>query len=259
VPRVPQPPSFDLSGRTALVTGASRGLGRAIAHGLALAGADIVAVSANQQSQGSEIQELVENAGRRFVGRACNFAERAQTYTLVDWLASEGPDIDILVNNAGTIRRAPAAEHGDDDWDAVLEINLTAPFVLARELGKPMLDRGQGKVIFVSSILGFQGGVTVPGYASTKSAIIGLTKALANEWAGRGVNVNAIAPGYMRTDNTQVLQNDTARSEAIRDRIPAGDWGAPDDIAGTAVFLASPAADYVHGSVVTVDGGWMGR
>ena len=216
-------------------------------------------MSANQQPQGSEIQELVEHAGRRFVGRACNFAERAQTYTLVDWLASEGHDIDILVNNAGTIRRAPAAEHSDDDWDAVLEINLTAPFVLARELGKPMLDRGRGKVIFVSSILGFQGGVTVPGYASTKSAIIGLTKALANEWAGRGVNVNSIAPGYMRTDNTQVLQDDPARSDAIRDRIPAGDWGAPDDIAGTAVFLASPASDYVHGSVITVDGGWMGR
>jgi 2-deoxy-D-gluconate 3-dehydrogenase len=256
---VPQPPSFDLSGRTALVTGASRGLGRAIAHGLARAGADIVAVSANQQSQGSEIQQLVESAGRRFVGRACNFAERAQTHALVEWLAKEGPDIDILVNNAGTIRRAPAEEHSDEDWDAVLEINLTAPFVLARELGKPMLDRGEGKVIFVSSILGFQGGVTVPGYASTKSAIIGLTKALANEWAGRGVNVNAIAPGYMRTDNTQVLQDDPARSEAIRDRIPAGDWGAPDDIAGTAVFLASAASDYVHGSVITVDGGWMGR
>jgi 2-deoxy-D-gluconate 3-dehydrogenase len=259
VPPLLNPPSFDLSGKTALVTGASRGLGRAIAHGLALAGADIVGVSAHQPSQGSEIQELVENAGRRFVGRACDFAERAQTYALVDWLTSEGHDIDILVNNAGTIRRAPATEHSDDDWDGVLEVNLTAPFVLARELGTSMLDRGHGKVIFVSSILGFQGGVTVPGYASTKSAVIGLTKALANEWAGRGVNVNAIAPGYMRTDNTQVLQDDATRSKAIRDRIPAGDWGAPDDIAGTAVFLASPASDYVHGSVVTVDGGWMGR
>ena len=256
---MPEPPSFDLSGRTALVTGASRGLGQAIAHGLARAGADIVAVSANQPSQGSAIQALVEDAGRRFAGRACNFADRAQTYALVDWLASEGHDVDILVNNAGTIRRAPATQHSDDDWDAVLEINLTAPFVLARELGKPMLERGMGKVIFVSSILGFQGGVTVPGYASTKSAIMGLTKALANEWAGRGVNVNAIAPGYMRTDNTQVLQDDPARSQTIRDRIPAGDWGAPADVAGTAVFLASPASDYVHGSVITVDGGWMGR
>jgi 2-dehydro-3-deoxy-D-gluconate 5-dehydrogenase len=254
-----KPSSFDLSGQTALVTGASRGLGMAIAHGLAQAGADIVAVSANQRAQGSEIQGLVENAGRRFAGRACNFAERAQTYELVDWLDSEGHDIDILVNNAGTIRRAPAAEHSDDDWDAVLEINLTVPFLLARQLGASMLERGQGKVIFVSSILGFQGGVTVPGYASTKSAVLGLTKALANEWAEQGVNVNAIAPGYMRTDNTQVLQADAVRSEAIRDRIPAGDWGTPDDIAGTAVFLASPASDYIHGSVITVDGGWMGR
>ncbi len=231
----------------------------AIAHGLARAGADIVAVSANQQAEGSEIQELVEHSGRSFVGRACDFSDRTQTYELVEWLVSQGLEVDILVNNAGTIRRAPAAEHSDDDWDAVLEINLTAPFVLTREIGKTMLDRGHGKVIFVSSILGFQGGVTVPVYASTKSALIGLTKALANEWAGRGVNVNAIAPGYVRTDNTQVLQDDVARSDAIRDRIPAGDWGAPDDIAGTAVFLASPASDYVHGSVVTVDGGWMGR
>ena len=251
--------SFDLDGQTALVTGASRGLGMAIAQGLALAGADIIAVSANQPPHGSEIQGLVEDAGRRFVGRPCNFADRTQTYALITWLEREGHNVDILINNAGTIRRAPAAEHTDDDWDAVLEINLTAPFVLARELGRPMLERGHGKVVFVSSILGFQGGVTVPGYAATKSAVIGLTKALANEWAGGGVNVNAIAPGYMRTDNTQVLQDDAARSEAIRDRIPAGDWGSPTDIAGTAVYLASSAADYVHGSVITVDGGWMGR
>ena len=259
MPRVPRPPSFDLNGQTALVTGASRGLGRSIAHGLAGAGADIIGVSAHQRSQGSEIQGLVETAGRRFTGRACDFSDRTQTYALIDWLAGEGHRIDILVNNAGTIRRAPAEEHGDDDWDAVMEINLTAPFVLTRELGKPMLARGAGKVVFVSSILGFQGGVTVPGYAATKSAVIGLTKALANEWAGSGVNVNAIAPGYMKTDNTQALQDDAARSEAIRQRIPAGDWGEPTDIAGAAVFLASPAADYVHGSVITVDGGWMGR
>ncbi len=251
--------SFDLSGKTALVTGASRGLGMAIAHGLATAGADVIGVSANQASQGSKIQELIETVGRRFVGRACNFADRSQTYALIDWLDAQGHSIDILINNAGTIRRATAAEHTDDDWDVVLEINLSAPFVLARELGKPMLARGAGKVVFVSSILGFQGGVTVPGYAATKSAVIGLTKALANEWAGSGVNVNAIAPGYMRTDNTQALQDDAARSEAIRQRIPAGDWGTPTDIAGAAVFLAAPAADYVHGSVITVDGGWMGR
>jgi 2-deoxy-D-gluconate 3-dehydrogenase len=259
VPDVLTPPSFDLHGTTALVTGASRGVGMAIAHGLARAGADIIGVSANQQAQGSEIQALVEQAGRRFAGRACDFADRAQTHALIGWLAAEGHEVDILVNNAGIIRRAPAAEHSDEDWDAVLEINLSAPFVLARGLGTQMLERGSGKVIFVSSILGFQGGVTVPGYAATKSALIGLTKALANEWAGHGVNVNAIAPGYTRTDNTQALQDDVERSEAIRDRIPAGDWGVPDDIAGTAVFLASPASNYVHGSVITVDGGWMGR
>jgi len=251
--------SFALDGRTALVTGASRGLGMAIAEGLAGAGADIIGVSATQPSSGSEVQRRVEGAGRRFVGRACNFADRQQTHALVDWLDDQGHRVDILVNNAGIIRRAPAAEHTDSDWDAVLEVNLTAPFVLTRELAKPMIARGHGKVVFVASILGFQGGVTVPGYAATKSAVIGLTKALANEWAGLGVNVNAIAPGYVRTDNTQVLQDDAERSEAIRTRIPAGDWGTPDQIAGTAVYLSSPAADYVHGSVVTVDGGWMGR
>jgi 2-deoxy-D-gluconate 3-dehydrogenase len=251
--------SFDLSGQTALVTGASRGLGMAIAHGFALAGADIIGVSANQQPRGSEVEALVERAGRQFVGRPCNFADRSQTHALLEWLSSEGHVVDILINNAGTIRRAPAVEHSDEDWDAVLEVNLSAPFVLARGLGQQMIERGGGKVVFVSSILGFQGGVTVPGYAATKSALIGLTKALANEWAGHGVNVNAIAPGYIRTDNTQTLQDNVERSDAIRSRIPAGDWGVPGDIAGTAVYLASPAAKYVHGTVVTVDGGWMGR
>jgi 2-deoxy-D-gluconate 3-dehydrogenase len=217
------------------------------------------AASAWQSPTGSRSQTLVERAGSRFVGRRCDFADRLQTHALVDWLSSEGHVVDILINNAGTIRRAQAAEHTDEDWDTVLEVNLTAPFVLARGLGKQMLERGNGKVVFVSSILGFQGGVTVPGYAATKSALIGLTKALANEWAGHGVNVNAIAPGYIRTDNTQTLQDDAERSNAIATRIPAGDWGAPDDIAGTAVYLASPAASYVHGTVVTVDGGWMGR
>ena len=169
---------------------------------------------------------------------ACDFADRQQQHVLVDWLDDQGHRIDILVNNAGIIRRAPAIDHTDADWDAVLEVNLTAPFVLTRALAEPMIARGRGKVVFVTSILGFQGGVTVPGYAATKSAIIGLTKALANEWAGLGVNVNAIAPGYVRTDNTQALQDDPERSEAIRARIPAGDWGSPDQIAGAAVYLA---------------------
>lgn len=252
-------PAFDLDGSTALVTGSTRGLGRAIAHALALAGADVIGVSASQPTAGSETQRLVEDAGRRFTGRACDFADRRQTYELLEWLDREGHRVDVLVNNAGIIRRAPAVEHTDADWDAVLEVNLTAPFVLTRTLGRRMLERGHGRVVFVASILGFQGGVTVPGYASTKSAVIGLTKALANEWAGSGVNVNAIAPGYVRTDNTRALQDDPARESAIRDRIPAGDWATPDQIAATAVYLSSSAADYVHGSVVTVDGGWMGR
>lgn len=250
---------FDLSGRTALVTGSRRGLGQAIAHGLAQAGADVIGASTHQAPEGSETQRLVEAAGRSFRGVSCDLSNRSDTYRLIDDLLSTDRSIDIVVNNAGTIRRSPAFEHGDDDWDHVLEVNLTAPFILSRELAKPMLERGRGKIIFIASVLSFQGGITVPGYTSTKSAIVGLTKALANEWAAHGINVNAIAPGYMRTDNTEALQVDAARSEAIRDRIPAGDWGTPSDVAGAAVYLASAAADYVHGSVVTVDGGWMGR
>lgn len=250
---------FDLTGTTALVTGSSRGLGQAIALGLARAGADVVGASTSQSRAGSETQRLVESAGRSFTGFDCDFSKRADTYRLIDDLRGMDRPIDIVVNNAGTIRRSPAVEHADEDWDHVLEVNLTAPFILSRELAAPMLERGRGKIVFIASVLSYQGGITVPGYTSTKSAIVGLTKALANEWAGRGVNVNAIAPGYMRTDNTVPLQDDAARSDAIRDRIPAGDWGHPGDIAGAAVFLASSAADYVHGSVVTVDGGWMGR
>ena len=250
---------FDLSGTTALVTGSTRGLGQAIALGLAQAGADIIGASASQAPAGSDTQRLIESAGRSFTGVPCDFSNRSDTYRLIDELRNMDCFIDIVVNNAGTIRRSPAVEHSDDDWDHVLEVNLTAPFILSRELAEPMLERGRGKVIFIASVLSFQGGITVPGYTSTKSAIVGLTKALANEWAGRGVNVNAIAPGYMRTDNTLALQADAARSAAIRDRIPTGDWGSPSDLAGAAVYLASPAADYVHGSVITVDGGWMGR
>jgi 2-deoxy-D-gluconate 3-dehydrogenase len=167
--------------------------------------------------------------------------------------------VDILVNNAGTIRRAPAAVHEDADWDHVLDVNLGAPFILTRELGRLMLERRQGKIIFIASLLSFQGGITVPGYAASKSGVAALTKAFANEWAGSHVNVNAIAPGYMATDNTQALREDPVRSKGILERIPAGRWGRPDDLAGAAVFLASAASDYVHGTVITVDGGWMAR
>jgi 2-dehydro-3-deoxy-D-gluconate 5-dehydrogenase len=248
-----------LAARTALVTGARRGLGKAIAVGLAEAGADVIGVSAGQEDVGSDVQRLVEAAGRAFVGRACDLSDRRAVHGLVAWLESTGQRVDILVNNAGVIRRQPAADHLDDDWDHVVEVNLNAPFVLARELGKRMVERRSGKIIFTASLLSFQGGITVPGYTASKSAIAGLTRALANEWAPHGVNVNAIAPGYMETDNTRALRRDPVRSQAILERIPAGRWGSAEDVVGAAVFLASSSADYIHGTVLTVDGGWMGR
>jgi 2-deoxy-D-gluconate 3-dehydrogenase len=250
---------FKLDGKTALVTGCRRGIGRAIAVGLAEAGADIVGVSAQLERSGSEIEREVTATGRSFRGYACDFADRQAVYGLVEQVRAECPPIDILVNNAGTILRKPAAEHPDEYWDRVLEVNLNAQFVLSREFGKDMLARGRGKIIFTASLLTFQGGITVPGYAASKGAIGQLTMALANEWAGRGVNVNAIAPGYIATDNTAALRADPERSAAILARIPAGRWGTPEDFQGAAVFLASAASDYMHGSIVLVDGGWMGR
>jgi 2-deoxy-D-gluconate 3-dehydrogenase len=250
---------IDLNGQTALITGARRGLGRAISVGLAQAGADIVGVSTTQEEAGSEVQRLVEAEGVSFLGRSCDLTDRGAVYELLSWLGESGVQIDILVNNAGTIIRNPAVEHHDEDWDHVLEVNLSAPFVLARELGRQMIERRYGKIIFTASLLSFQGGITVPSYTASKSAIAGLTRALANEWAGAGVNVNAIAPGYMDTDNTEALRNDPQRSQAILERIPAGRWGTGEDVAGAAVFLASRSADYIHGTVLTVDGGWMGR
>ena len=236
---------FDLSGKVALVTGASRGIGKAAADALAAAGADVIGVSAS-----------IEPGPRAY---RCDFADRDAVHELADAIRRDVGTLDILVNNAGTIGRAPAAEHDDELWDRVLEVDLTAQFVLTRELGRDMLARGSGKIVFVASLLSFQGGITVPGYAAAKHGIAGLTKALANEWAGRGVNVNAVAPGYVRTDNTQALQDDPVRFEQISARIPAGRWAVPEDIAGAIVFLSSPAADYVHGVVLPVDGGWLGR
>ena len=250
---------IDLSGKTALVTGARRGLGRAIAVGLAEAGADVIGVSAAQEEAGSEVEQLVEGMGRAFIGRRCDLSDRRALYELLAQLADERRQVDILVNNAGMISRHPAAEHGDEQWDRVLEVNLSSPFILARELGRQMVERRSGKIIFTASLLSFQGGITVPSYTASKSAIAGLTKALANEWASHGVNVNAIAPGYMKTDNTEALRHDPVRSEAILQRIPAGRWGTAEDVAGAAVFLASASADYIHGTVLTVDGGWMAR
>lgn len=250
---------FDLTGKTALVTGAKRGIGRGMAEALAGAGADIVGVSATLEEEGSAVGETVEALGRSFRGYACDFSDRAALGAFIARLASDGIVPDILINNAGTIRRKPAAEHEDALWDEVIETNLNAQFILSREIGRQMVTRGSGKIIFTASLLTFQGGITVPGYAASKGGIGQLTKALANEWAGKGVNVNAIAPGYIATDNTQALQDDAGRSKSILERIPAGRWGTPEDFAGPAIFLASGASDYVNGEILVVDGGWMGR
>ena len=249
---------FDLSGRSALVTGCRRGIGKAAAVALASAGADVIGVSASLEP-GSDVAAEVEAIGRGFHAYRCDFADRRALYELVAAVRRDVGTVDILVNNAGTIARAPAAEHPDEMWDRVLEVNLSSQFILSREVGKDMLERGSGKIVFIASMLSFQGGITVPGYTASKSAVAGLTKALANEWAGAGVNVNAVAPGYVATDNTQALQDDPIRREQITARIPAGRWAEPEDIAGAIVFLSSSAADYVHGVVLPVDGGWLGR
>lgn len=250
---------FKLNGKTALVTGCRRGIGKAMAVGLAEAGADIVGVSAQLETDGGGVAKDVAALGRSFRPYRCDFADRKSVYAMIARVKAECPPIDILVNNAGTILRKPAAEHPDDYWDRVLEINLNAQFVLSREFGKDMVARGRGKIIFTASLLTFQGGITAPGYAASKGGIGQLTMALANEWAKHGVNVNAIAPGYIATDNTAALRGDPDRAPAILSRIPAGRWGEPNDFKGPVVFLASAASDYMHGTIMTVDGGWMGR
>ena len=250
---------FNLTGKVALVTGCKRGIGFAIAEGLAAAGADIIGVSATLELKDSDIEKSVIALGRKFYVYQCDFADRSQLYTFLEIVSKEHKVIDILVNNAGTILRNPAVDHSDEYWDSVLEINLSAQFILSRALGAKMIENGQGKIIFIASLLSFQGGINVPGYAAAKGGIASLTKALANEWASKGVNVNAIAPGYIETDNTYALRNDPDRSTSILQRIPANRWGKPSDFAGPAIFLASDAANYVHGTILTVDGGWMGR
>ena len=251
--------SYDLSGQTALVTGCKRGIGRAMAVALAQAGADIIGVSASLELEASDVEKAVTATGRKFTAYRCDFSDRVALRAFAARLEADGHQPDILINNAGTIRRAPAAEHADEWWDEVIEVNLSSQFVLSREIGRGMVARGHGKIVFTASLLTFQGGITVPGYAASKGGIGQLTKALANEWAAKGVNVNAIAPGYIETDNTQALQDDPARYQSIIERIPAGRWGRPEDFAGPVVFLSSSASDYVHGTVLTVDGGWMGR
>ncbi|MBN8837619.1 MAG: SDR family oxidoreductase [Sphingobacteriia bacterium] len=250
---------FSLAGKTALVTGCNKGIGKSMALGLAEAGANIIGVSSSMPLHGSDIENDVQALGKSFKAYQADMSNRESLYAFIQKLKSENTTIDILVNNAGTIMRAPAAEHPDEYWDKVININLDAPFILARELGKDMIARGSGKIIFTCSLLSFQGGIMVPGYAASKGALNSLVKALANEWAGKGVNVNGIAPGYIATDNTEALRNDEERSKSILSRIPAGRWGEASDLKGATIFLASNAANYIHGTIITVDGGWMGR
>ena len=250
---------FNLSGKVALVTGCNKGIGKAMAIGLAEAGADIIGVSASIELSGSEIEKQVVALGRSFKAYQCDFSNRDSLKAFIEKVTTENNKIDILVNNAGMILRDPIAEHSDEYWDKVLSVNLDAPFILTREIGKKMVQQGSGKIIFTASLLSFQGGVFVPGYAASKGAIASLIKAFANEWAGKGVNINGIAPGYIATDNTEALRNDPERSKSILSRIPANRWGEPQDFKGVTVFLASSASDYVNGTIITVDGGWMGR
>ncbi len=250
---------FNLSGRTALVTGSKRGLGKSMALGLAAAGANVIGVSATLEEAGSDLEKEVTALGCRCSCYRCDVSERGALYDFIARVKAEHPVVDILVSNAGTIERKPSAEHTDEQWDRVIEVNLNSHFIIAREFGRDMLARGYGKIVFTASLLSFQGGFTVPSYAAAKGGIAQLTKALANEWASKGVNVNAIAPGYMATEFTSALMNDPVRGPAITSRIPAGGWGKPEDLQGAVVFLCSDAASYVHGTVLPVDGGWMGR
>ncbi len=250
---------FKLDGKTALVTGCRRGIGKAIALALAEAGAGIIGVSRSIETSGSDVEKAVAERGRSFKAYPCDFSNRKALYALIEQLKEDSKAIDILVNNAGIILRKPAVDYPDEYWDRVIDINLNAQFILTREIGRGMMERRSGKIIFISSLLSFQGGILVPAYSASKGGVGQLMKALANEWAGQGVHVNAIAPGYISTDNTAALQSDPKRNSAILERIPAARWGTPDDLQGAAVFLASSASDYLHGSTVTVDGGWMAR
>jgi 2-dehydro-3-deoxy-D-gluconate 5-dehydrogenase len=247
---------FRLDGK---VAGASRGLGAGMAAGLAAAGADVV-LHASEQPAAATAAAIGSTTGRTPITLTADLADRrAAERLMAEAIAAHGR-LDILINNAGLIRRRPAAEHPDDDWDRVLEVDLSSVFRLCRAAGRHMIERGQGgKIVNIASLLSFQGGITVPGYAAAKGGVMQLTKALANEWAAHGINVNAIAPGYMETDNTAALRADASRQRQITERIPAGRWGTPEDLAGAAIFLASSASDYVNGHVLVVDGGWMGR
>ena len=248
---------FKVNGKVALVTGAAAGLGQAIAIGLAEAGAD---VSCHGNTRSPEATcDAIEQVGRRALAITGDLSKPETPRKLFDATVEKFGRLDILVNNAGTIRRAPAVDYSEEDWATVIQVNLSAVFRLSQLAGRQMIEQGKGKIINIASLLSFQGGITVPAYAASKGGVAQLTKALANEWAGKGVNVNAIAPGYMSTSNTKALQEDETRNRQILERIPAGRWGEPSDLAGAAIFLASAASDYVNGEVLVVDGGWMGR
>lgn len=247
---------FDLTGRVAVVTGANTGIGRGLALGLAEAGADIALVG---RSPADETAQQIEKVGRRAVQIRADLSSIATVQNVVEETIAQLGGLDILVNNAGIIRRADSVDFTEEDWDAVIDTNLKSVFFLCQAAGRHMLANGRGKIINIASMLSFQGGIRVPSYTASKSGVAGLTKLLANEWAAKGVNVNAIAPGYIATNNTAALQADETRNRQILERIPAGRWGAPDDLAGAALFLASSASDYVNGHILAVDGGWLAR
>ena len=250
---------FKLNDRIALVTGCKHGIGKSITVALAEAGADIIGVSLTLEESGSEMEQELRALGQKFKGYQCDLGDRQSLYNFISRVKADNPVIDILFSNAGTTIRKAAIEHQDDSWDRIIEVNLTSHFILSREIGKDMVARKSGKIIFTASMMTFSGGITIPSYTASKGGIGQLTKALANEWAGHGVNVNAIAPGYIDTRLPKALKNDPVRNKSILDRIPAGRWGVPDDLKGVAVFLASPASDYLHGSIVNVDGGFLAR
>ena len=251
--------NFKVENKVALVTGCSSGIGMAIAIELAQSGADIIGVAIDLPETGSDVSKAVEAAGKKFYPYVADFSKRDSLYAFLEKVKAEHPRIDILINNAGHIMRKPAAEHSDEYWDLIIDINLNSQFIITREIGKRMVEQKYGKIVFTCSLLSFQGGINVPGYAASKGAIASLLKAFANEWAPFNITVNGVAPGYIATNNTTALRADEERSTAILSRIPAGRWGETSDLTGAYVFLSSPASDYINGSIITVDGGWMGR
>ena len=251
--------NFRVDNKIALVTGCSSGIGMAVAIELAASGADIIGVSSKLSASGSEVALAVEAEGKKFYPYQADFSNRESLYAFLEKVKTDFPRIDILVNNAGHIMRMPVAEHPDEYWDAIMNINLNAQFIITREIGKRMLEQKAGKIVFTCSLLSFQGGINVPGYAASKGAIASLLKSFANEWAAHGITVNGVAPGYIATNNTTQLRADPERSASILSRIPANRWGETTDMTGAYIFLSSPASDYVNGTIITVDGGWMGR